>query len=97
MTFSASRRLGPDPLFRTACSQFRGIDAAQPHLGGDFDAGPHMHARLERVAVEHAQHIGRLPGPHPVGGGHDEAGGIGHDRRAGEDGVDQPAGEYPQR
>jgi hypothetical protein len=36
------------------------VDPAQSDLGGDLHARPDIHPRLERVAVEHAQHFGRM-------------------------------------
>jgi hypothetical protein len=36
------------------------IDAAQPHLGCDIESGPEPHARFERIAVQHAQQLGRV-------------------------------------
>jgi hypothetical protein len=48
------------PLIVAARVQFRRIDAAQTDTRGDVHAGPDAHPRLERVAVEHAHHFGRM-------------------------------------
>jgi len=55
-----ARGLGQIALLAAARLHLGRIDPAQPHLGGDVEAGPQVHARLERVAVEHAQHLGRI-------------------------------------
>src|SRR5262249_45303605 len=55
-----TRGLGEVALLAAARLHFGRIDPTQPYLGSDVEAWPQMHARLERVAVEHAQHIRRI-------------------------------------
>jgi hypothetical protein len=56
---SIPRCLGLDALLRAPRPEFGGVDAAQPHLGGDVESRPYMYPRLEGIAVDHAQYIGR--------------------------------------
>ncbi len=61
-------RRAPCSLVVAARVQFGGVDAAQPHPGGHLHARPDAHPRLEGVAVDDAQHLGRMaaaPGRRP--------------------------------
>ena len=37
--------------------QLRRVDVAQPHFGADIEPRPHLHARLEGVAVDDADDL----------------------------------------
>jgi hypothetical protein len=55
-----ARGLRSRQLIGATGMQLRRVDAAQPYLGVDVETGPHTNARFERIAVDDAQHFGRI-------------------------------------